>query len=166
LWPERRRIVLDEDINWKLYPELQRRGRVDATAVVHEGIDGTKDAAVFKALAADPEPFVLVTWDSKMLAVHRAGIAHHRTTIAVVDELFFKRSGRPASEQEPYIRDVISPLVASDRATGSWFDAHLFAALSAKATIATRLSSLAASRVIADGGSFQAPSRPVRSERV
>lgn len=80
--PERRRIVLDEDINWKLYTELQRRGHTDATAVAHEGIDGKKDGALFKALAGSYEPFVLVTWDNKMPRVHSAEIAHHGTTIA------------------------------------------------------------------------------------
>ena len=106
--PERRRVVLDEDINWKLVYELQRRGRSDATALSRLGIDGKVDGALFKALAqGDYEPFVLVTWDNKMLEVHSAEIEHHRTTIAVVDEAAFKRSGRPESEQEPYIRDVV-----------------------------------------------------------
>jgi hypothetical protein len=105
--PERRRVVLDEDINWKLKGELHRRGRPDATAVISEEIDGSKDGALFKALAQDYEPFVLVTWDNKMLHVHAPEVAHHGTTIAVVDERWFKRSGRPASEQEPYIRDVV-----------------------------------------------------------
>jgi hypothetical protein len=105
---ERRRVVLDEDINWKLKGELQRRGRADATAVISEGIDGRKDGALFKALAeGDFEPFVLVTWDNKMLDVHAAEIAHHGTTIAVVDERWFKRSGRPDSDKEPYIRDIV-----------------------------------------------------------
>ena len=106
--PERRRVVLDEDINWKLKYELHKRGRPDATAVASEGIDGSKDGALFKALAqGNYEPFVLVTWDNKMLDVHAPEIAHHRTTIAVVDERWFKRSGRPSDEQEPYIRDVV-----------------------------------------------------------
>lgn len=106
--PERRRIVLDEDINWKLKGELHRRGRPDATAVLSEGIDGSKDGALFKALAqGDYEPFVLVTYDNKMLTVHAAEIGHHSTTIAVVDERWFKQSGRPDSDQEPYIRDVV-----------------------------------------------------------
>jgi hypothetical protein len=42
-----------------------------------------------------------------MLATHAVEIAHHKTTIAVVDESAFKASGRPGSEQEAYIRDVV-----------------------------------------------------------
>lgn len=105
--PERRRIVLDEDINWKLRDELRRRGRHDATAVVPEGIDGSKDGALFKALAGDFEPCVLVTWDNKMSVVHAKELAHHGITLAVIDERWFKRSGRPPSAQEPYIRDTV-----------------------------------------------------------
>lgn len=105
--PERRRIVLDEDINWKLSQELQRRGRLDATAVVPEQINGLKDAALFKRLARDFEPYVLVTWDNKMTVVHAADLEHHHVTLAVVDERWFKRSRRPATEQEPYIRDTV-----------------------------------------------------------
>jgi predicted nuclease of predicted toxin-antitoxin system len=106
--PERRRIVLDEDINWKLAQELIRRGRPDATAVRLLGLNEKKDAALFKALAqGDYEPFVLVTYDNKMPVIHAAEIAHHGTTIAVVGEDAFKASRRPASEQEAYIRDVV-----------------------------------------------------------
>lgn len=104
--PERRRLVLDEDINWKLSVELQRRGRPDATGVVPESLAGTKDAALFKALAAH-EPFVLVTWDNKMFAAHDTELSHHGTTVAMIDEHWFKRRGLSAVEQEPYIRDVV-----------------------------------------------------------
>jgi hypothetical protein len=31
--PERRRIILDEDVSWRLARELQKRGRTDATTV-------------------------------------------------------------------------------------------------------------------------------------
>jgi predicted nuclease of predicted toxin-antitoxin system len=106
--PERRRIVLDEDINWKLAQELIRRGRPDATAVRLIGLNEKKDAALFKAMAqGNYEPFVLVTYDNKMLAAHAAEITHHGTTIAAVDEDAFKASGQPAREQEAYIRDVV-----------------------------------------------------------
>jgi hypothetical protein len=106
--PERRRVVLDEDINWKLLYELQRRGRPDATAVSRLGIDGKVDGALFRALAqGDYEPFVLVTYDNKMLHVHATEIKHHRITIAVVSERAFKLSRRPSSEEMAYIRDVV-----------------------------------------------------------
>jgi hypothetical protein len=108
LSPERRRVVLDEDINWKLSQELVRRGRPDATAVSRLAIDGKPDGALFKALAhGGYEPFVLVTYDNKMLEVHAAEIEHHGTTIAVVDERAFKASGGAGRAQEPYIRDVV-----------------------------------------------------------
>jgi hypothetical protein len=105
--PERRRVVLDEDINWKLSQELRRRGRLDATGVVPQEIHGLKDGALFKALARDFEPYVLVTWDNKMPMVHADALSHHRVTLAVLDERWFKRSGRPDSQQERYIRDVV-----------------------------------------------------------
>lgn len=106
--PELRRVVLDEDINWKLSRELQGRGRPNATAVASLGIDGKVDGALIKTLAqGDYEPFVLVTFDNKMLKAHSAEIAHHGATIAVVDERWFDKSGRPDSEKEPYIRDVV-----------------------------------------------------------
>ncbi|HEX5309399.1 MAG TPA: hypothetical protein VFW38_10015 [Solirubrobacteraceae bacterium] len=105
--PERRRFVLDEDINWQLSQELQRRGRPDATGVVPQRIHGLKDGALFKALARDYEPYVLVTWDNKMPVVHAAALSHHGVPLAVLDERWLKRSGRPGSQQEPYIRDVI-----------------------------------------------------------
>jgi hypothetical protein len=107
--PERRRVVLDEDINWKLKYELHKRGRADATAVVSEGIGESKDGAVFKALAAgDYEPFVLVTWDNKMPIAHRAELDYHGTTLAVVDERWFKRNeAQYGGSEERYFRDVI-----------------------------------------------------------
>jgi hypothetical protein len=104
LLPERRRVVLDEDINWKLMHELRGRGRLDATAVKTEGLDGRKDGALFKILGRDYEPYVLVTYDNKMPIVHAAEIAHHKTTIALVSEGAFRRKG---GDPEPYIRDVI-----------------------------------------------------------
>jgi hypothetical protein len=124
--PERRRLVLDEDINWKLSAELQRRGRADATGVVPENLAGTKDAALFKALAAR-EPFVLVTWDNKMFSAHAAELNHHGTTVAMVDERWFKRQGLSAAAQEPYIRDVVHPVAAPNRATRVWELAYLLA---------------------------------------
>jgi hypothetical protein len=106
--PERRRVVLDEDIGWKLAQQLHGRGRSDATSVLQEDLGECKDGALLKALATGYEPFVLVTWDNKMPAVHAAELAHHGTTLAVVDERWFKqRSGLPDTEQRRYIRDVV-----------------------------------------------------------
>lgn len=101
---ERRKIVLDGDINWKLSLELRRRGRRDATAVRPLGFEDLKDAALFKALAADHEPFVLVTWDNRMPRVHAAELEHHGTTLAVVDSAARLRT---ELSEEHYYRDVV-----------------------------------------------------------
>ena len=85
--------------------ELQRRGRTDATAVYCEKIDGKKDGALFKALAAKFEPCVLVTFDNKMRNVHKTELAHHETTLAVVSEAAFRASD--VEDAETFIRDVV-----------------------------------------------------------
>jgi hypothetical protein len=102
--PELRRVVLDEDIPYRLAYQLRSRGRRDATALHLEGIDEQQDGAVVKALTAY-EPFVLVTWDNKMPLVHRTELDHHGTTLAVVNEAVFKRRG--GGNAEHYIRDVV-----------------------------------------------------------
>jgi hypothetical protein len=105
LLPERRRVVLDEDINWKLAAELRRRGRMDATAIYIEKIDGKKDGALLKALATGYEPCILVTWDNKLSKVHSAEIEHHGNTIAVVDRAAYE--ARWTGDKESYVRDVV-----------------------------------------------------------
>src|SRR2546422_175304 len=57
--PERRRIVLDEDINWRLMYELRGRGRADATAVKPVGRNAaTLDQALRRSrlLIGQPPP--------------------------------------------------------------------------------------------------------------
>lgn len=103
--PERRRIVLDEGISWRLMYELRRRGRPEATALRHEGMDGLKDGAVLKTLRS-LEPCVLVTWDNRMEHVHRTELEHHGVTLAVVDRRPFKR-GTWMADEEAYVRDVV-----------------------------------------------------------
>jgi hypothetical protein len=107
LSPERRRVVLDEDIGWKLATQLFGRGRDDATSVYQEHLKESKDGALFKALAAGYEPCVLVTWDNRMPTAHAAELDHHGTTLAIVDERWFRRKGLPDGEQKRYIRDVV-----------------------------------------------------------
>lgn len=102
-----RRVVLDEDISWKLAQQLHGRGRPNATGVIPEKLKELKDGALLRRLALDYEPCVLVTWDNKMPVAHRADLDHHGTTLAVVDEAWFKRSGSPDSEKQRYIRDVV-----------------------------------------------------------
>jgi hypothetical protein len=103
--PDRRRIVLDEDINWRLSYDLRRRGRPDATALHLEGLNESKDGALLKKLGAY-EPCVLVTWDNKMEFVHAAELKHHGITVAVVDRRPFQR-GEWADTEEAYVRDVV-----------------------------------------------------------
>jgi len=102
--PDRRRIVLDEDINRRLAREIRRRGRPDATAVYDEDLAALKDAQLFKALHTLGE-CVLVTWDNKMPLVHAAELEHHRITLAVVDRGPFHR--RWAQSEDAYVRDVV-----------------------------------------------------------
>jgi hypothetical protein len=104
LSPERRRLVLDADINWKLAHELRKRGRADATALRLEGMDHLKDGALLKALAEDFEPFVLVTWDNKMQYAHRAELAHFGSTLAVVNRRGLAAWG---GTEESYVRNAV-----------------------------------------------------------
>jgi hypothetical protein len=83
--PNRRRVVLDADIPWKLTHELHKRGRADATALRLVGLDELKDGALFKALATSYEPCVLVTFDNKMRHAHAAELAHFGITLAVIN---------------------------------------------------------------------------------
>ncbi len=109
--PERRRLVLDEDINWKLMLELRQRGFRDATSNMDLGLLGLKDGQVIKRLASDYEPCVLVAWDNKLPDSHRQVLRHFGLTVAVID----KRKGRdgltPAERlgltDEEYYRTVI-----------------------------------------------------------
>jgi predicted nuclease of predicted toxin-antitoxin system len=101
---QRRRIVIDADISWKLARELRRRARADATALREIGLDELKDGAVLKALAANFEPCVLVTFDNKMPKAHAKELRHHGSTLAVVN-----RAGLAAWDgtEDSYIRDVV-----------------------------------------------------------
>jgi hypothetical protein len=104
LSPDRRRIVLDADINWKLARELRRRGRADATALRPLEIDHLKDGALLKTLAGDYEPCALVTWDNKMRFAHAAELTHFGVTLAVVN-----RAGLAVwdATEESYIRNAV-----------------------------------------------------------
>lgn len=102
--PEPRRLVIDEDISFKLAHELRKRSRA-ATAPRIEQMDGLKDGALFKALR-DFEPYVLVTWDNKMPFRHCRELEAHGTTLAVVNRDAFYRATRYRDESE-YIRDVV-----------------------------------------------------------
>lgn len=102
--PERRQVVLDADVNWKLAHEIRKRGRENATALKLERIDDLKDGALLKTLAAGFEPCVLVTWDNRMRHAHAAEIRHFGSTVAVIN-----RTGLDlwAGSEETYVRNAV-----------------------------------------------------------
>jgi hypothetical protein len=102
--PDRRRVLLDEDISRKLAHELRKRGRADATAVFDQGLGASKDGQLFKALRSLGD-CVLVTWDNKMPVVHAAELEHHAVTLAVVDRRPYHR--RWSGSEDAYVRDVV-----------------------------------------------------------
>jgi hypothetical protein len=66
------------------------------------------DGLVIKALSTGSyEPFVLVTWDNKMVAVHKNELARHNTTLAIIDRAAFVRGPYHESQEENYYRDVV-----------------------------------------------------------
>lgn len=127
--PERRRLVLDEDINWKLTLELRQRGFPDATYNMELGLLGLQDGQVIKRLATNHEPCVLVAWDNKLPESHRQTLRHFGLTVAVVD----KRKGRdgrtPAQRlgltDEEYYRTVIHRH-AHQMVTQPWGSIYLY----------------------------------------
>lgn len=98
-----RRLVLDEDMNWKLAGELRRRGFRDATSNKELDLLGKKDGQVIKALAETHEPCVLVAWDNKLMRGHASELEHFGLTLAVVD----KYAARGGLTDEEFYRDVI-----------------------------------------------------------
>lgn len=101
--PDLRRLVLDEDMNWKLAKELQRRGLLNATSNKELELLGKKDGALIKALSQSHEPCVLVAWDNRMMKAHAAELQHFGLTVAVVD----KKADRGGLTDEQYYREVI-----------------------------------------------------------
>ena len=101
--PETRRLVLDEDINWKLAKELRRRGLRNASSNKELELVEKKDGALIKALAAEHEPCVLVAWDNKMHLSHAQALNHFGLTLAVID----KYAKRGDLSEEEYYREVI-----------------------------------------------------------
>src|SRR3954468_1835860 len=69
-----------------------------------ENLHELKDGALLKTLAADYEPFVLVTWDNKMPAAHAAELKHFGSTIAVINR---SRLHLWADTEEHYIRNAV-----------------------------------------------------------
>jgi hypothetical protein len=100
---EPRRIVLDEDINWKLAKELRRRGLRNAVSNRELELLGMKDGQLIKALAGKYEPCVLVAWDNKMHLAHAEVLRHFGLTLAVIDQY----AERGDLTEEEYYREVI-----------------------------------------------------------
>jgi len=100
---EPRRLVLDEDINWKLAKELRCRGLRKSSSNKELELLGKKDGALIKALAEEHEPCVLVAWDNKMHLSHAQTLDHFGLTLAVVD----KHAKRGELTEEEYYREVI-----------------------------------------------------------
>lgn len=101
--PDSRRLVLDEDINWKLAKELRRRGLRNTSSNKELELLEKKDGALIKALAEEHEPCVLIAWDNKMHLSHAAALAHFGLTLAVID----KYAKRGDLSEEEYYREVI-----------------------------------------------------------
>jgi hypothetical protein len=100
---EPRRLVLDEDINWKLAKELRSRGLRNASSNKELQLLGKKDGQLIKALAEQHEPCVLVAWDNKMHLSHAEALRHFGLTLAVIDE----HAERGDLTPEEYYREVI-----------------------------------------------------------
>jgi hypothetical protein len=100
---EPRRLVLDEDINWKLAKELRRRGLRKTSSNKELGLLEKQDGQLIKALAEEHEPCVLVAWDNKMHLSHAHTLDHFDMTLAVID----KYAKRGDLTEEEYYREVI-----------------------------------------------------------
>jgi hypothetical protein len=102
--PDRRRIIIDEDMGPALARQLRGRGRSDAMSVKTSVLEGFKDVPLFRAIASCYEPAVLVTWDNRMPWVHRADLERHQITLAVIDRKGLARAG---TSEKHYWQDVV-----------------------------------------------------------
>jgi hypothetical protein len=96
--------VIDEDLSWKISPELRARGYADTTSAHEWGIAGrkVKDPLWLYIIARSGVPSVLVTFDNKMPVVHRVAILRRHATLAVIDS----KSTRRGLTREEYTREV------------------------------------------------------------
>jgi hypothetical protein len=97
-------LVLDEDVNWKIAPELTARG-YDATSSWQMGLAGrrVKDPVWLFILSRQPTPNVLVTFDNDMPRGHRGELLKRATTLAVIDS----KADRRGLTREQYTREVV-----------------------------------------------------------
>jgi hypothetical protein len=98
------RLVLDEDVNWKIAPELTARG-YDASSSEQMGLARrrVKDPVWLYILTRQSVPCVLVSFDNKMPTRHRADLIKRQSTVAYIDS----KSPRAGLTREQYTREVI-----------------------------------------------------------
>ncbi len=95
---------MDEDVNWKIAPELTARGR-DATSSEQMGLARrrVKDPVWLYILSRQPAPCVLVTFDNDMPRRHRSDLVKRASTLAIIDS----KADRRGLTREQYTRDVV-----------------------------------------------------------
>ncbi|MGH3071493.1 MAG: hypothetical protein ACRDNB_04375 [Gaiellaceae bacterium] len=99
------RLVIDEDLNWKIAIELRARGYLDTTSAEEWGVAGrsVKDPLWLYIIERSNVPSVLVTFDNKMPRVHKDAILKQHSTLAVIDS----KADRQGLTREEYTREVI-----------------------------------------------------------
>ena len=99
------RLVIDEDLNWKIGIELRARGYLETTSASEWGIAGrkVKDPLWLYIIERTGVPSVLVTFDNKMPRVHRSAIIRRGSTLAIIDS----KADRKGLTREEYTREVI-----------------------------------------------------------
>ena len=98
------RLVLDEDVNWRIAPELAARG-YDATSSEQMGLARrrVKDPVWLYILTRQPTACALVSFDNKMPTRHRDDLIKRGSTVAFIDS----KAPRAGLTREQYTREVI-----------------------------------------------------------
>lgn len=98
-------LVIDADLNKRIATELKRRGR-KAVALSELHLRHAKDPEVLRSLAAHfgDEPWVLVTGDDNMPAVHAGVILKVGATLATVDR---RRPPGYGRDEDAWGREVV-----------------------------------------------------------
>lgn len=98
------RLVLDEDINWKIALELAARGYA-VTSSEQMGLAGrrVKDPVWLYILSRQPEPCILISFDNKMPTRHRDDLKRRKSTVAYIDS----KAPRGGLSREQYTREAI-----------------------------------------------------------
>jgi hypothetical protein len=98
------RLVLDEDVNWKIALELTARG-YDASSSEQMRLARrrVKDPVWLYILTRQTVAWVLVTFDDAMPMRHRTELLRRGSTLAVIDS----KADRKGRTREEYTREVI-----------------------------------------------------------